>query len=141
MSRKIWITLISLAFLVGAGGAFGDDVQGADRILCATVSASECFADGSCIDGEPEDWNIPRFIRVNLDEQTMSTTEASGQARSTPIQSVERQGDRLLIQGVQDARAFSVVLNESTGLASTGIALDGHVLNTFAHCTPEVGGE
>ena len=117
--------------------AFGDDLKGANQLLCTSVRALECFPDGVCLVDEPETWNVPRFIRVDLKEGVLSTTEASGEDRSTPIAAVERDGDRLLFQGVEQGRAFSVVLNETTGLASTGIALDGHVVSVFSYCTPE----
>mgnify|MGYP001818723991 CR=1 FL=1 len=61
-----------------------DDLTGAEELICATVNATECFADGSCTQGEPETWNIPRFLRVNLATKTLSTTQARGDKRTTP---------------------------------------------------------
>lgn len=136
MSRKTWTYLLVLAGLAGTTDARGDNIEGADRVLCTSVRTTECFANGICIEGEPEQWNVPRFVQVDLEKQIMSTTKASGEDRSTPIEILKREEDRVLIQGTDLGRAFSVVLNPITGLASTGIALDGNVVAVFSYCTP-----
>lgn len=135
MNRRAWIWLLASSLLLPAVSR-ADDLTEATELLCATVKASECYSDGTCTQGEPEDWNVPRFMRFDFDVKTLSTTRASGEERSTPMQSLIREDDRVFIQGAQAGRAVSMVINESTGLASVGIVLDGHVLTVFAHCTP-----
>lgn len=136
MTVRPWIPALALLALGSVTTALGDSLEGADLVLCTTVSATECFADGSCIADEPEAWNIPRFVSVDLVQKTLSTTRASGVERTTSIATLERHDDRIFIQGTERGRAFSIVLNPATGLASTGIALDGNVLSVFAYCTP-----
>jgi hypothetical protein len=138
MNGKAWICMSMLLALATAGTTFADDLTGAQQLLCTSVKAMECYADGGCIDGEPEIWNVPRFVRVDLEQQVLTTTEASGEKRSTPIERIESEGDRIFFQGAEEGRAFSVVLNQTTGMASTGIALDGHVVSVFSYCTPIV---
>lgn len=133
--RLLVLTATSLA-LLAIGPAFADDVTGADQLLCTTVRATECFADGGCLPGDPEAWDTPRFVKVDFQEKMLRTTEASGQDRSTPMKHIEREGDRIFIQGVQDSRAFSVVLDQDSGTTSTAIALEGHILALFGYCTP-----
>jgi len=125
----------SLALLVTAP-VLADDLTGADQLLCASVRATECFADGNCYPGNPETWDTPRFVRVDFEEKILRTTKASGEDRSTPMKHVEREGDRIFIQGVEDGRAFSIILDQDSGTTSTAIALEGHVLAIFGHCTP-----
>ena len=125
----------SLALLVTAP-SIADDITGADHLLCATTRATECFANGLCYPGNPEEWDSPRFVNLDFEEKMLRTTEASGENRTTPMQHIEREGDRIFIQGVQDSRAFSIVLAQDSGTASTAIALEGHVLALFGHCTP-----
>ena len=129
------LTAASLALLATAP-AFADDVTGADHLLCTTVRATECFADGGCFPGNPEEWRSPRFVKLDFKEELLRTTEASGEDRSTPMKNIEREGDRIFIQGVQDSRAFSVVIDQDSGSASTAIVLEGHVLALFSYCTP-----
>lgn len=127
--------VVSLALLVTAPSV-ADDITGASHLLCATVRATECFATGLCYPGNPEEWGSPRFVKLDFEEEMLRTTEASGENRSTPMKHIEREGDRIFIQGVQDSRAFSIVLDQDSGTASTAIALEGHILAIFGHCTP-----
>ena len=136
MNKRAWIWLVASSMLLLPAASRADDLTDATQLLCATTRASECYADGSCVEGEPEDWNVPRFMRFDLAQKTLSTTKASGEERSTPMQSLVHEGDRVFIQAAQTGRAVSMVINQSTGLASAGIVLDGHVLTVFAHCTP-----
>ena len=116
--------------------ASADDVAGAQKILCTTVEATECYAEQGCSPGSPEEWNIPRFVEIDLEKKIMSTTEASGQRRVSPMRHLERIGERIFIQGIEDSRAFSIVLDQDSGTASAAIALERHVVATFAYCTP-----
>ena len=141
MTKKACIWLVGWSVLLLPVASRADDLTGADRLICAAVSATECFADGTCVQGEPEDWNVPRFMRMDLAAKILSTTKASGQERSTPMQSLTRDEDRIFIQGAQTGRAVSMVINESTGGAAAAIVLDGHVLTVFAHCTPVDGAD
>ena len=50
--RPMILAAASLALLAIAP-AFADDVTGADHLLCTTVRATECFADGGCLPGSP----------------------------------------------------------------------------------------
>ena len=133
--RSVILATASLALLVTTP-VFADDVTGADHLLCTTVRATECFADGVCYPGNPEEWSSPRFVKVDFKEKVLRTTEASGEDRSTPMKHIEREGDRIFIQGVQNSRAFSIVVDQDSGTASTAIALEGHVLALFGFCTP-----
>ena len=136
MTKRNCIWLLAWNLLLLPVAARADDLTGADQMICASAKATECYADGSCVEGEPEDWNVPRFMRVDLAEKTLSTTRASGEERSTPLQNLTRDGDRVFAQGAQTGRAVSLVINQRSGLASAGIVLDGHILSVFAHCTP-----
>jgi len=133
--NPIVMTAASLALLATAP-AFADDVTSADHLLCTTVRATECFADGVCLPGNPEEWGSPRFVKVDFEEKMLRTTEASGEDRSTPMKSIEREGDRIFIQGVQNSRAFSIVIDQDSGSTSAAVVLEGHLLALFGYCTP-----
>jgi len=136
MTTRLCFWLGAWIVLMLPVGVRADDLTDASQLICASVKATECYADGSCVQGEPEDWNVPRFMRVDLAGKTLSTTRASGEERSTPLQNLTRDGDRIFAHGAQTGRAVSLVINQRSGLASAGIVLDGHILSVFAHCTP-----
>jgi len=129
-----WIIILATTFLAVPVAA--DDVTGEVEILCSTLRVKECFADGGCVEGPPDTWNIPRFTRINLDDKTLTTTQASGESRTTPIEYFEREGQQIALEGAEDGKAFSILLAADTGFASIAIALQGSVLAGFADCTP-----
>jgi hypothetical protein len=139
-SDKILYTA-ALAFILLAQTAVADDITGAQLILCTTVEATECYAENGCSPGAPEDWNLPRFVEIDLEAKEMSTTKASGQQRVSPVKHLERMGDRIFLQGVESSRAYSIVLDQDSGTASVAIALERHVVAAFAYCTPLADGD
>jgi hypothetical protein len=136
MRNPTIVYVVALATISVVLPAAADEVTGETEILCSTLRVKECFADGGCVEGPPETWNIPRFTRIDLDEMTLTTTAASGESRSTPIERVEREGDGIALQGAENGKAFSILLEADTGTTSVAIALEGSVLAGFGYCTP-----
>jgi uncharacterized pyridoxamine 5'-phosphate oxidase family protein len=84
----------------------------------------------------PWEVNVPRFLVFDLKKKHLATTEASGQNRSTPIQSIVEAEDAIYLQGVEGGRAFSFVINMSTGFMSAAIAREFVTVTGFGACTP-----
>jgi hypothetical protein len=122
--------------LVASTAALSDSLSGKDRLLCSAIEATVCTADGICESGPPWDWQIPQFLIVDLDRKELSTTEASGENRMTPILNLSREDGHIVLQGTQAGRAFSMVLQEDNGHAAIAIATDGATISVFAACTP-----
>jgi hypothetical protein len=133
--KKNWL-LAGLIALVGVAPAAADDLTGADEILCSGLFANRCFADGDCVSGTPQQWNIPQFIIIDFEDKMPRTTEASGLNRQTPIEVMERDGDWIFLQGVEMGRAFSFAINEKSGDMTAAVAHEGVAVAAFAACTP-----
>jgi len=137
MNRRVLLPIL----LVGAFFSFtslqADDVTGSSKLLCSAAQATRCFADGECSTGPPWKWDIPMFIEIDLDGKKLSTTEASGQNRSTPIKAIVREDGLIFLQGVEGGRAFSFVITEETGFLSVGVATEGMAVAAFGGCTPK----
>jgi hypothetical protein len=127
--------LAALSLLV-TGPARADDLKSATVILCTVVTATQCPASGDCATGPAWDLNIPQFIEIDFAAREMRTTKASGENRSTPIKNMEREDDRIFLQGIEKGRAFSVVITQETGMASVAVAREGMAVVAFAACTP-----
>jgi hypothetical protein len=113
-----------------------DDLSSQQLLLCTAVTAMHCHDDGTCVVDVPWNLNIPQFLVVNLEKKTISTTKASGENRSTPIRSIQREGGQIILQGLEGGRAFSFVIDEASGLLSVGMAAEGRVVSVFGACTP-----
>lgn len=132
-SRRLGV--ISALVLLVPQITVADDVHGADVMICASVEVSVCSLDG-CEVGTPWLWDIPQFIEVDLKAKRLSTTAASGENRATPINNLERKDGLIFLQGVENGRAFSFVINEETGVLSAAVAREELTVSVFGACTP-----
>ncbi|MEQ1802680.1 MAG: hypothetical protein ABL989_12210 [Gammaproteobacteria bacterium] len=114
-----------------------DNLAGADRFLCASSRVVRCYSVGDCESGPPWEWNMPSFIHVDLKKKLLSTPAASAEQRRSPLTHVARDAGQIIVQGTENGRALSMVIDEGTGLASSAIALDGITVNVFGACTPD----
>lgn len=128
--------VIAATLAMAPGLAVADDLAGADALLCSSVQATICYVDGDCEIGAPWNWNVPQFIEVDLEAKTLSTTEASGENRVTPIKHLSREDGSIFLQGVERGRAFSFVIDEASGFASVAVARNGITVSVFGACTP-----
>ena len=107
--------IFSVAGLMLASTVWSDDLTDEDEILCASVNVIVCLDDGSCASAEPWELAVPQFIKTDLKEHTLSTTEASGDSRVTIADTAERTDARIYLQGIDRGRAYSFVIDEGTG--------------------------
>lgn len=136
MRRVLALSVVVAFGLVIASAASAEDLTGADKILCAGVQATYCDTSGTCEIGMPWTWNMPHFIEIHLDDGMMQTTGAAPRPRQTPIRTLERADGEIYVQGMENGRAFSFVIDEVTGVASIAIAADGLTVSVFGACTP-----
>lgn len=128
------VSLVVAALL--AAPLLADDLTGADRFLCSTLQATACGADAQCETLPAAELNIPQFVQVDLPGKQLSTTPASGENRRTPVQTVRREEGRIVLQGFEAGRAFSMVIEELTGRAAFASAAASRGVVVFAACTP-----
>jgi hypothetical protein len=129
--------VIALAVMLALAGqtARADDLTGKNRFLCASVEATECLDGGACATDLPWNFNIPDFIEVDLDAMLLSTTEESGQNRTTPIGHLSREDGSIFLQGAEMGRGFTFVIAEPTGEVTVAIAFPGGAVIVFGVCT------
>ena len=135
MSRTHLIALV-IALALPGGEVLADDLTGAGRFLCAAVQATRCLEGGECATDLPWSLNVPDFIEVDLDAKRLSTTAASGENRATAIGYLIREDGRIVVQGFEMGRAFSLVITESSGRLAAAIAAEGRAVAVFGSCTP-----
>ena len=77
---------------------------------------------------------MPPFVRVNVSQKVLSSVDG---ARTTPIIAVQRANGRLMMQGMQNNRAWSMVINEENGRFSATVAEDdGAIVLSGAFIAP-----
>ena len=122
---------IACTGLLASGMAIADNIEGTDDLLCAAGQVQLCFENGECFPVAPWELSMPDFVVIDLKAKTVSTTKGSGQNRSSPFTS----DGVISLQGVEDQRAFSFVIEEASGHMTVAIARDGLSVTVFGVCT------
>ena len=110
--------------------------DGSVPLICALIEVMDCEAGADCQRGAPESVNLPQFLKLNFTEKTLSTTEAAQRQQSTPIKSIEQFDSRMILQGVEGGRPWSLIIAKETGKMSATVADDQVGFVIFGACTP-----
>lgn len=135
--RAIFVAVVAAGLAVFTGSPVAaDDVSGARHVLCSVSEVTVSTDGGVCEVDLPSSLNLPRFFEIDLESGRMATTEASGENRATTVESVRREDGLVILQGVENGRAFSFLLAEESGLVTIAVARDGLAVTAFGACTP-----
>ena len=121
--------------LLASGVALADNLEGADRLLCTPKQIMICVEDADCYPAHAAEIGVPDFIIVDLKNKKMQTTKASEQTRTTAFSSMSRSAGKIFLQGLENGRAFSFLINEATGSLTVAVSRDGVAVAAFGSCT------
>jgi hypothetical protein len=122
---------LAAALCVAAAPALAADFDGSKPLICSSIEAHDCGLGITCERAIAEDLNVPQFIRLDFTAKTMSA-----RGRSSNMQSYTRSSGMLIVQGVENSRAFSITISEQTGKLVGAIAADEEGFMIFGACTP-----
>ena len=129
-------SLLASALLLSGFPVLADSISGKDELVCSAGQVTVCTPDGVCDRNSPQGMQIPQFLVIDLSGKRLTTTEASGENRHTEISHLARRDELIVLQGSQGGRAFSMMISETTGLASIAVVLEGVAIGVFGACTP-----
>ena len=132
---KSMVLVLSFIFVVPLSVAAGD-FDGSKQLLCAITEGIECGPDGECLEVMPEDINIPAFLKINFKEKKISGTRENGEIASTKIENMVRMDSKLILQGAENGRGWSMVITEATGKMVFSVSGDEVGFVAFGACIP-----
>jgi hypothetical protein len=110
--------------------------DGSVPLICAMIEVTDCAPGADCQRGAPESVNLPPFVKLNFAEKTLSTTEAAPKQEVTPIKHLESFDSRLILQGVEGGRAWSLIIAKDSGKMTATVSGDRAGFVIFGACTP-----
>ena len=128
-------TAIGTVALLAALSAGADNLAGVDRMICAAAQVQICIENDTCYQATPAELDVPDFVIIDMDKNTVSTTKASNENRSTKFSSVAKQSGLIYLQGMEGGRAFSFVIDEASGRLTVAVSRDGLSVSVFGACT------
>ena len=123
-------TCLGLAWPAAAAGKY----DGSAPMLCAVTAVSECTADGKCERSAPQAGNnLPTFMRVDVKARTLSADDGSG--RKTEIKASSVVDGQLVLQGVENGKAWNMVIKSDTGRWGGSVVENDGSFALFGACT------
>ncbi len=116
--------------------AAAQDFDGSKPLLCASGEVHECGPGSDCSRGSVEDFNVPRFLRVDFAGKQIKATRPDGEERTTEIKSMIQEEGELVLQGVQGGLAWSLAIAKETGGMALSASGERVVFAIFGACTP-----
>jgi hypothetical protein len=129
--KRSRVNLLAAALCFTVVPAVAADFDGTKPLVCSAIEANDCALGIGCLKGLAEDVNVPQFIRLDFSARTISA-----RGRTTKLQNHSRANGLLTIQGVENDRAFSITVSESSGKLVGAIAGDEEGFMIFGACTP-----
>ncbi len=136
---KKWHGLILTLFLVGLTPLLvsAGDFDGSVPLICTVIETIECGENGKCQNGTADSINIPQFLKVNFKSKTITGKKAEGEVRTTKIEITERSDGKLILQGTQTSKGWSMVIDEANGKMVLTASGDQVGFIVFGACTPK----
>jgi hypothetical protein len=128
-------SVVASVGLLASGAALADNLEGADRLLCAPEQIMICVEEADCYPAHGSELGVPAFVIVDLKNKKLQTTKSSRQTRTTAFSNMSRTDGKIFLQGVENGRAFSFVINEITGSLTVALSRDGVAVAVFGSCT------
>jgi hypothetical protein len=136
MRRALMVALCVVAACLGFTwpARAADKYDGSVPMLCAVTAMSECEANGQCQRSAPEEGNnLPTFLRVDVKARTVTANDGSG--RKTEIKASTIVDGQLMLQGIENGKAWNMVIGSGTGRWGGSIVENDGSFAVFGACT------
>ena len=125
--------VVGCLFLAGPAAGAGK-FDGSAPMLCAVTAINECTADGKCERTAPQkDNKLPTFLRVDTKGGFLGADDGSG--RKTPIKASSVVDGQLVLQGVENGKAWNMVIGSESGRWGGSVVEDDGSFALFGACT------
>lgn len=107
---------------IAPGVAGAAELDGSVPMLCAVMGITECDRWGACEAIEGGSMGLPPFVRVNVGGKAIEATDGSGRKTAIHSSALVKEPARLILQGGEHGRGWSVVIDQKTGEMTAAVA-------------------
>ncbi len=111
------------------------EVVTADDIVCAVMDVVACVEDKACVQGTAKSFDLPEFVIFDQQKKVMRAAYESGHKGVSPVKSMGRSGDHLILQGIENSRGWNIAVNTKSGDMSGALVGEGLSFLVFGNCT------
>ena len=117
-----------------APAAIAAELDGSKDIICAVNNAVACTKDDICLQGGASSFDLPEFVIIDAKRKVVRGTHGTEQDPASPIKSMERNGNHLILQGIENGRGWDVAVDTKTGKMSAAVVGDAISILAFGAC-------
>jgi hypothetical protein len=132
MYKLIGIALISLTFLMPYQLPAAE--SDTSSLLCSVINAAEYSLEEGCVEGTADSFDLPQFVRLDFKNNIISEVGESTQKRTSKIVNLKRIDTKLIMQGIENGRSWSVLVEEKTGKLSATVLDEGIGFVVLGYC-------
>ncbi len=130
------VSAFLIAWMCVAGPpAWAATFDGSTEVICAFMDAIECTSDGNCSQGDADDVSIADFMRIDFKKKRMLLLDEERRGETTAINRIEKLEDRLILQGIEATRGWSLSIDQETGDFVFTVSGQGSGFVVFGECT------
>ena len=131
-----WILLLALTLAIGLPvHVMAGDFDGSKSLICAPIETFECEPGQECDRGTAQNIDIPHFLKIDFKKKVITGTKEDGTERTVKIDNKNRIDGRLILQGVQNGRGWTLSITEATGKMTLTASADQIGFVIFGACT------
>ena len=132
--KRAAVTTLVLGLAFAPGVVLGEALDGSKPLVCSIAEVSECDGVATCTDTSLEQIELPPLSRVDFTAKQLASPDGQ---RTSPIAVLEKLDAVLVLQGHQNGRGWTLVIDRASGHLS-GSAADAEGAFVLAgSCTAE----
>lgn len=126
--------LLVLTILVLPRWALAAPFDGTKPLVCGVFQSVACDETGDCEAGKAGEFNLPQLLRVDFAGKKLGTARQGGGERVSSIRHQDSVGSSLILQGGEEERGWSMVIDQETGQMTGSVIGDGLGFLVFGSC-------
>ena len=115
-----WLVIGLCATALGTAGAA--ELDGSAPFICVVMGLTECDRWGACEPVGRDVLELPPFVRVNVAAKALEAMDGSGRKTAIHSSALVTEKARLILQGGENGRAWSLVIDQKTGEMTAAVA-------------------
>ena len=112
-----------------------EGLDGSSDAVCAVTHVVACLEDGVCLEGQAKTFDLPELVVLDARNKVLRGAHESGHKEVSPVKNMERNGEQLILQGVENSRGWDIAINTKTGRMSGSSVGDGVSFLAHGTCT------
>ena len=131
----VFATSAMVATFLVSSAVSAAGMDGSKNVVCAVIDVVGCTENGACMEGTASSFDLPEFMILDSDKKVIRAATESGHKSVSQVKNMERSGDHLVLQGVENSRGWNIAINTKTGRMSASGVGDAVSFLVFGACT------